>query len=354
MGNYPRWLELAVCCVLLSACGGGGDATPTVATTSVTKVDMPAVAAPTTVAGAPPPRPLETPAAALANSLACSSGVEGATRPVVLLVHGTALNATNTFSWNWVPALTRLALPYCTVNLPFDGMGDIQIAAEYVVYALRTIAQRSGQKVQVVGHSQGGMVPRWALRFWPDTRALVDDLVSLSGSNHGTVLAGPLCLPTCSPAIWQQRSNAAFLAVLNREMETYPEISYTSIYTHIDEVVFPNLGRNASSRLRGGSTNVVNVATQEICPLNLADHLLIGTSDAVAHALALDAIQNTGPAQPARVPRSVCSQLFMPGVDPLDFPVKFLELTAGIAGQLLLAPKVGKEPPLKCYATGAC
>ena len=30
------------------------------------------------------------------------------------------------------------------------------------------------------------MIPRWALRFWPDTRVMVDHVVGLSPSNHGT------------------------------------------------------------------------------------------------------------------------------------------------------------------------
>jgi hypothetical protein len=41
-------------------------------------------------------------------------------------------------------------------------MADIQVAAEYVVNALRTMHAQTGGKVEYVGYSQGGMVGRWA------------------------------------------------------------------------------------------------------------------------------------------------------------------------------------------------
>lgn len=347
-----RFLCLLLSALVLPACGGGGDE---VAPTAAVVTEQPAAVVPTPE---PPPaptaRPLETPDFNLAASLTCSPGVDNATRTPVLLVHGTALNARNAFSWNYIPQLNKINFPYCTVDLPQNGMGDVQVAAEHVVYAVREMARRSQQKVQIIGHSQGGMVPRWALRYWPDIRAQVDDLVSLSGSHHGTVLAHALCVPSCSPAIWQQRDSSAFLAALNKDFETLPEVDYTSIYTQLDEVVVPNIGPSASSRLRATGNNLVNVATQDVCPLNLADHLLVGTSDAVAYALAFDAITHDGPADPKRIARSVCTQLFMPGVDQLSFPFDFLNLGTGVAVQLLNAPKVGREPELKCYVTGGC
>jgi pimeloyl-ACP methyl ester carboxylesterase len=353
-----RFFQTTLFCCVLQACGGGADApagSSTIEAPSVTStVSAASAVAPPAATTTTPPRPLETTKALLDASLRCPGDLSGITRSPVLLVHGTAVNSRSTFSWNYVPALTAMGIPFCTVDLPLDGMGDIQIAAEYVVHAVREMAGRSGHKVQVIGHSQGGMVPRWALRFWPDIRPLVDDLVGLSPSNHGTIDARLICLPPCAPAIWQQRDDSAFLAALNRDFETLPGIDYSSVYTQIDEVVFPNLGKSASSRLAGDASHVRNIATQDVCPLNTADHLLIGTSDPVAYALALDAISHPGPANPQRVAKSVCSQLFMPGVQPLDFPFSFLNLTAGIASQLVGAPQVSKEPALKCYATGGC
>ena len=109
------------------------------------------------------------------------------------------------YSWNYERAFAALHWPYCTVTLPYQTTGDIQIAGEYVVYALRTMAHVSGRQVDVLGYSQGGMLPRWALRFWPDTRPLVHDLVALDPSNHGTLDANAACQQQCSPPTGSRR-----------------------------------------------------------------------------------------------------------------------------------------------------
>src|SRR3954454_8080469 len=118
-------------------------------------------------------------------------------------------------------------------------MGDTQVAGEYVVYALRTMARESGRKVDVLGFSQGGMLPRWALRFWPDTRALTGDVVGLDPSNHGTLDSAVLCQASCPPAYWQQETESNFGAALNSSAETFAGIDYTVVYSRTDEVVTP-------------------------------------------------------------------------------------------------------------------
>jgi triacylglycerol esterase/lipase EstA (alpha/beta hydrolase family) len=74
---------------------------------------------------------------------------------------------------------------------------------EHLVHAIRTVHRHTGKKIAMLGHSQGGMNPRWALRFWPGTRRMVDDLIGMAPSNHGTT-ALMSCLPdvtTCTPAV---------------------------------------------------------------------------------------------------------------------------------------------------------
>ncbi len=137
----------------------------------------------------------------LYDALDCTADVDGASRPPVLLIPGTTLTAEENFSWNYERAFATDDRPYCTVTLPNHAMSDIQVSAEYVVAAIRAMHERSGQRVAIVGFSQGGMIGRWALRFWPDTRARVAEVVGLGPSNHGTVVADAVCAAAgCEPA----------------------------------------------------------------------------------------------------------------------------------------------------------
>jgi hypothetical protein len=313
---------------------------------------VPGLASATTYApvGRPGPK-LSVAAARLKAALACDAPLPGAARRPVLLVPGTTLDPASDFGYGWEPALRALGIPWCTIDLPGNGMADIQTAGEYVVSAIRSMHAAYGGRVDIIGHSQGGMVPRWALRFWPDTRAMVDDLIGLSPSNHGTLDAIGLCEVGCAASIWQQRSNARFIAAVNSRRETFPGISYTDVYTDTDEVVTPNFGPAASSSLHGGGGAITNVAIQSVCPGDLTEHLGIGIYDHTAYALALDAMSHAGPADPGRVSRSVCLDPLMPGVDPASFPTDFAATGVVAAKTLAGYPHVAAEPKPACYVT---
>jgi triacylglycerol esterase/lipase EstA (alpha/beta hydrolase family) len=302
---------------------------------------------------------LEVPRAQLRAALRCTPTVSTDPREPILLVPGTTMTPEVNFSWNYEPALDALGLPYCTVELPNRAMSDIQVAAEYVVYALRRMSHFEGRgkarKVQVIGYSQGGMVPRWALRFWPDTRKLVDDDVGLDASNHGTVTAeGGCALEGCAPAVWQQRSSSAFIAALNSYAETFPGISYTEIYSQNDEIVVPNLDEQGSSSLHTGGGQIANVAVQQVCPGHVADHLAMGSYDPVGYALALDAVTHAGTAEASRIALTVCLEAFQPGVNPETFAAEDARYDQWAGETFANWPRVSSEPPLKCYVTASC
>jgi hypothetical protein len=297
---------------------------------------------------------LGVPVAELDAALACSGPLAGAERNPILLVPGTNLDPGPNFSWNYVRAFTAMAWPHCTVTLPRHGMGDIQVAAEYVVHAIRAMADESGLRVDVVGFSQGGVLPRWALRFWPDTRDLVGDLVGLAPSNHGTLATDYLCFSSCPPSYHQQASTSAFVAALNSGTETFAGIDYTVAYTHYDEVVTPNSNDMGSSSLRGGEGAIANIALQDVCSLNLAEHLAVGSYDPVAYALTIDALTHPGPASPARIDPAVCAQLFQPGVDPTTFAADYAAYLADVARAYEESEFTTAEPPLACYVTASC
>jgi len=301
-----------------------------------------------------PGPPLSVPAAELRAAVSCTAGVAGDPRNPILLVPGTNLDPGSNYSWNYERAFAALHWPYCTVTLPYHTMGDIQVAGEYVVYALRSIAATADRPVDILGYSQGGMLPRWALRFWPDTRPLVHSYVALDPSNHGTLDANAACQSQCAPADWQQAANSRFIDALNSYTETFAGIYYTVVYSRADEIVVPNLDASGSSSLHTGAGHIADIAVQEICPNDLSEHLAMGSYDPVGYALAVDAFSHEGLADPADIPASVCAQPFQPGVDPSTFAADYAGYLSAIGQAEQEAPQVSAEPPLRCYVFASC
>jgi hypothetical protein len=306
---------------------------------------------------APPDRPgpaLSVAPRDLAASLACHGDLSAAGQKPVLLVPGTASTPKTVFSWSYEQSFRQTGRPYCAVTLPHYALSDIQVSAEYIVYAMRAMSKATHRKIAVLGWSQGGMAPRFALRFWPDTRDDIDQLIALDPSNHGTVDASAACLTVapavCTPAIWQQALKSNFYAALNSYRQTFAGIAYTVIYSITDEIVVPNLPAASSSSLpANGPGQVANIAVQSVCPTDVSEHLAMGSYDAVGYALAADALDHGGVAERSRIPLSVCTQVAQPGVNLKTLPANFSRLGA-TAGEAALASRhMLHEPPLQPY-----
>ncbi|MEB3366690.1 lipase [Saccharopolyspora sp. S2-29] len=304
---------------------------------------------------APVDRPgpqLSVPPEQLQAALSCHGDPGGDLQPV-LLSPATSVTPEQNYSWTYAKAFTAQDRFWCSVTMPDHTMGDIQVAGEHLVHSIREVHRLTGQRIAVLGHSQGGMSMRWALRFWPDVRPVVDDVIGMA-PNHGTE-AMPGCGPSptsCEPAVWQQQADTEFMRALNSRTETFPGISYTVVYTRHDEVVTPP----ESAELHTGDGLISNVATQDVCATNTSTHLLVGTIDPVTYAL-----EHPGPADPARVDTSVCGQPLMPHVDPASVNTYLQPLSAlpGLAStalpgvNLVGAPSVDREPQLRCYVYAA-
>jgi triacylglycerol esterase/lipase EstA (alpha/beta hydrolase family) len=309
---------------------------------TVAATATPAVAAGTVTTDTGPA--LSVPQGTLDKALDCTAGDAGKTP--VLLVPGTTVEPDEDFGWNYVQAFLLEKRPFCTVTLPNRSMADIQVSAEYVVNGIRAMHRRFGGRIDIVGHSQGGMIGRWALKYWPDTRGLVDDLVGMAPSNHGTADAELLCQPDCAPAIWQQRRGSAFLKALNDGPETWPGVSYTVIWSNTDLVLVPPEG----AKLTTGQGQIANILLSDACPDRTTDHVSLGTYDPVTYALVEDALNHPGPVSIDRFDHAACTQLTQPGVNQEFAAVHFARAISAIGATLLLTYHVPAEPPLAPYA----
>ena len=331
----------------------------------VATAGSPAQAAGTSYAPLNRPGPkLDVPAAKLKAALACHGDPRSGGEPV-LLNPATSVTPDQDYSWTYERAFTAQHRYWCAVTMPFHTFGDIQTAGEYLVHAIRTMHARTHRRIGILGHSQGGMSMRWALRFWPDLRPMVADVIGMAPSNHGTTalpVCGKLGLTTCTPAVWQQQADSRFVKALNSRAETFRGIAYTVIYTHTDEVVMPNgSAKTSSSALHTGKGQITNVAVQDVCPADVYEHLLVGTIDPTTYALVMDALTHAGPAKPARIGRASCGRLYMPYVDPTSLntflqPLSALPNLASTALPMVTfsgAPMLKAEPRLRCYVYAA-
>jgi triacylglycerol esterase/lipase EstA (alpha/beta hydrolase family) len=286
---------------------------------------------------------LSVPIARLDDALSCPP--LGSDRRPVLLVHGTAVTAEEHWGWNYADVLPELGYDVCLVRLPDRAMSDIQIASEYVVNAIRRMFAAAGRKIAVIGHSQGTLEPRWALRWWPEAGEAVDDSISLAGPHHGTSSADGACAAgSCFPAAWQMSRGSAFLDALNSADETPGDVSYTSLYSQTDELVQPP----ETAILEGAA----NFSIQDLCPLRPIHHVGLN-EDAVVFALVLDALEHEGPADPGRIDiAALCGETLMPGVNAIDAVAGNALVYGNGALTVATHEQVAEEPPLAPYATG--
>jgi triacylglycerol esterase/lipase EstA (alpha/beta hydrolase family) len=261
-------------------------------------------------------------AAAVANFSAPTTSPPGANdfscRPSaahpypVVLVQGTLANMND----DWQAASPILANHgYCVFasNIggsspasDFQGTGDIAASAQQLATFVNAVLAATGAaKVDLVGHSQGGMMPRYYINFLGGA-AKVDKLVGLAPSNYGTTLDGlttlgrelGLLIPvnsllsTSCQACVQQEIGSSFLATLNAT-PTVPGVQYTVIESKDDEVITPYTNAFLPS-----APNVTDITVNQQCPQDGSDHLEIA-NDPVAMADMLNALD---PAQPVQVP----------------------------------------------------
>ncbi|MGW1780876.1 esterase/lipase family protein [Streptomyces sp. NPDC002143] len=234
-------------------------------------------------------------------------------RPVVL-VHGTFGNSID----NWLAFAPYLTVRgYCVFSvdygqLPgvplFYGLGPIDKSAEQLsAFVDKVLAATGAAEADLVGHSQGGMMPRYYLKFLGGA-AKVNALVGIAPDNHGTTLNGLAnllpyfpgaedLLSTATPGLADQIAGSAFLTKLNAGGDTVPGVRYTVIATKYDEVVTP-----WRSQYLSGS-DVHNVLLQDLCPLDLSEHVAIGLLDRIAFHEAANALD------PAHATATTCASV---------------------------------------------
>ena len=243
-------------------------------------------------------------------------------RPVVL-VHGTLGNR----STNWQtygPLLKNNG--YCVFALnygvpaflpdnqrTFGGIGPMEeSAAQLKSFVARVRRATGARKVDLLGHSQGTLMPNYYVKFLGGHR-FVKKYVSLAPLWHGTDFgadglsqiatifgADTASLPLCE-ACSQMSAGSPFMEKMRAGGVAVDGVDYTNIMTKYDELVRPY----TSGRQRG----MRNFVVQDFCAQDYAEHFEIA-ADPVGAALVLNALD---PAHPRPVP----CMLVLPFTGPL-------------------------------------
>lgn len=297
-------------------------------------------------AGEPGPA-LQSDPVVLETSLGCPAGLHHPDHAVVLLVHGTATTAAESWPSGLGPVLGAAGFDWCTVQLPGRALVDIQESAEHVVAAVRRLHAETARKVSLVGHSQGALQPRWAVRWWHDVRAAVDDVVTIAGANRPIPWTKPgFCgAGSCPPPIWQFSDGSAFMAALNK-VPVPPGPSYTTIRSLTDNLIQPAVPAETAVATIDGAANFM---AQDLCPGRTVEHVGL-IFDAVALALVMDALTHPGPADSARVGTGHCAEVYASGIDPVVASAAITTLYGNAFPAVLAAPRTSAEPPLRGFA----
>jgi triacylglycerol lipase len=258
----------------------------------------------------------------------------------VVLVHGLAADQND----NWQTMAPLLADEgYCVFSLtygnmaslprPFDeigGLSDMAASAhQLAAFVDSVLAATHAPKVDIVGHSEGGTMPDYYLKFLGGSQ-VVAHFVMLSGVLHGTTMWGlsdlydmagayglaseASSLSSFCASCTEFLKGSSFIDALDApnaqatasEAATCPYdgaavdgVSYTSIATEFDELVRPYTSDFIDPRCANfDGIGVDNIVVQHQCATDLSDHLAIA-ADPVAAQDVLDALDPAA-ARPVR------------------------------------------------------
>jgi triacylglycerol esterase/lipase EstA (alpha/beta hydrolase family) len=224
----------------------------------------------------------------VALAMPLSGRADAATRDPVIIVAGTGA-AQPIASVFYAPLAARLrADGYTTYifGLPGGGLGDIANASAALnTFADSVRSQTGAARVDLVGHSQGGLVGRYYIKYLGGANE-VDSMISLGAPHYGTDLANIaafLGLGNCLGVVAcnQMARGSTFLNNLNAGDDTIGNVRYTNIATIFDEVVFPY-----STAFLNNDGNNVNVRIQSPCWARIVGHIGLATDGTVYSGIA--------------------------------------------------------------------
>jgi hypothetical protein len=274
----------------------------------------------------------------------CTGEVANASREPIMLSTGTLSSGTGLHG-GLKGALDAYRHPVCYVDYPHLTTADIQNSVQYLVYGIRKMAHIAGRPGAVYGISQGALLPRVALTYWPRLRRKVTDVVAGGGNparHDGSQL----------PVLKRQPMPARDLAAGGRFQlpeGAKPPARRESRQGFLDH------GANARRRASAAADRKAPDLGAEWCR-QPRDSIGLSRSPHQPHRSGVRLGEfrrprrrsgSQGP-RPGIVPAGrVCSHEYAPGLDEQLIDAVLGALPGELAEQLALVPKVNHEPRVR-------
>ncbi len=171
----------------------------------------------------------------------------------IIFVHGY-----NASSSTWLTMVSRFKADGYTdaelVNWSYDyRVSNATTAAKLKTKIDSVLAASGASHVDIITHSMGALSARYMVRnLLPAGDTRVDALITLGGTNHGTITAYGCSSTSCV----EMRPYSSFVTRLNATDESWGAPRYGTWWSSCDEVIYPQ----SSATLSGGATN-----TQTAC-----------------------------------------------------------------------------------------
>ncbi|MCF2707136.1 lipase [Arcanobacterium haemolyticum] len=216
------------------------------------------------------------------------------------------------YTFNYNPSVKNLRTGQLDEAAAFSG--NIMSSAAFMSgFVDRVLESTGADKVDLIGHSQGGgPLPRAYIKYFGGNDK-VRHLVGLTPSNRGTTVWGITKLIERAErdgvingvylgdqaadintaqygrdknieALGQQMEGSPFITALNEGGMTFEGIEYTVIATKLDDVVTPY-----TNSFLDAAENVTNITIQDVCAWDHTDHLG-ATYDPVSFEVAYNAL----------------------------------------------------------------
>ena len=187
------------------------------------------------------------------------------------------------YAFNYGATLASLEV-WPLIGPRIDGLGHIESSAkELSSFVNNVLSKTKASKVDLVGHSQGGMMPNYYIKDLGGA-SKVNELIGLAPSNHGTTLDGittfvenfPFATELTTdllellgaPSLPEQTEKSAFMTKLFGSGEpVVAGVRYVVVETIHDEVVTPYTHAFLSG------SNVTNITIQNQCPGDPVAHI---------------------------------------------------------------------------------